>query len=110
MFGYEVREAEDAVAALEVLEADDGVNLLFADVVMPKGMNGFQLAEEATRRCPGLRVLLTSGYPETELERAGLRESGLTLLKKPYSQRELTDALKLIVGTRDCDGKAMVLG
>jgi PAS domain S-box-containing protein len=98
-FGYEVREAQDAVVALEVLQDDAGVNLLFADVVMPKGMNGFQLAEEASRRYPGLRVLLTSGYPETELERAGSRESGFTLLKKPYSQRELTDALKSIVET-----------
>ena len=97
-FGYEVREAQDAVVALEVLQDDAGVNLLFADVVMPKGMNGFQLAEEASRRYPGLRVLLTSGYPETELERAGSRESGFTLLKKPYSQRELTDALNSIIG------------
>jgi PAS domain S-box-containing protein len=97
-FGYEVREAQDAVAALEVLEKDGEVNLLFTDVVMPTGMNGFQLAEEASRRYPGFRVVLTSGYPETELERTGLRESGFTLLKKPYSQRELTDALNSIIG------------
>jgi two-component system, chemotaxis family, CheB/CheR fusion protein len=98
-FGHEVREAGDATTALEVLREDSGVNILFTDVVMPKGMNGFQLAKEASRRYPGLRVLLTSGYPEIELEKTGLGESDFTLLKKPFSPRELTDALSLINGT-----------
>jgi hypothetical protein len=33
------------------------ISLLFTDVVLPKGLNGLQLAEEATRRRPGLKVL-----------------------------------------------------
>ncbi len=68
----------------------DGIDLLFTDVVMPKGMNGFELAEEATRHHNGLRVLLTSGYLETELEKSGLPDSKFRLLRKPYSNEELS--------------------
>jgi CheY-like chemotaxis protein len=78
--GYEVREAPDAVGALEILRECDDVDILFTDVVMPKGMNGFQLDQKASRHNPGLRVLLTSGYPETEFTKAGLQESGFALL------------------------------
>ncbi|MBT3361226.1 MAG: PAS domain S-box protein, partial [Rhodospirillales bacterium] len=53
--GYNTREAEDAFAALEMLREDDNVDVLFSDVVMPKGMNGLELAREVTELHPGLR-------------------------------------------------------
>jgi YesN/AraC family two-component response regulator len=79
------------------LKGADVIDLLFTDVVMPKGMNGFELAEEATSHHNGLRVLLTSGYPETELEKSGLPDSKFRLLRKLYSNEELSDALKPIL-------------
>ena len=93
-YGFVTREAEDGVAALEVLEQDDSIDVLFSDVVMPKGMSGLDLAQEATRRYPGLKVVLTSGYPEAELEKSGLLQSGYSLLGKPYSNEQLREALK----------------
>ena len=50
--GYQVHAAADAASALRILEADPAIDLLFTDVVLPGGMNGRQLADEAQRRRP----------------------------------------------------------
>ena len=59
--GYRVLEARNGKVALQLLDANR-VDLLFTDVVMPGGMNGRQLADEAVRRRPKLKVLFTTGY------------------------------------------------
>jgi CheY-like chemotaxis protein len=45
--GYQVLEAGNGKAALEILAAHPRVDLLFTDVGLPGGMNGRQLAEAA---------------------------------------------------------------
>jgi CheY-like chemotaxis protein len=51
---------KNGAVALDVLSRSE-IDLLFTDVVLPGGMNGRQLADEA-RRGPGLKVLFTTGY------------------------------------------------
>ena len=51
--GYQVSEAGSGPAALEILQAGDGFDLLFTDVVMPDGMTGYQLAAAARQLRPG---------------------------------------------------------
>lgn len=63
--GCQVLEAENAAAATRMLEQGVGVDLLFTDVVMPGEPDGRDLGEWARRHRPGLRVLLTSGYPHS---------------------------------------------
>jgi CheY-like chemotaxis protein len=48
--GYRVLEASNGIAALELLEAEKDVRLLFTDVGLPGGLNRWQLADEARRR------------------------------------------------------------
>jgi len=62
--GYEVFEADSGTAALAVLEKDRGIDLVFSDIVMPGGMNGFALAEEVGKQYPEAKVLLTSGFAD----------------------------------------------
>ena len=59
---YRVVVARNAAEALEHLAGVERIDILFSDVVMPGGMNGSQLAVEAQRLRPGIKVLLTSGY------------------------------------------------
>ena len=90
--GYRVLTAGDGPEALEILEAESEIDLLFSDIVMPRGMTGDELAREAKRGRPGLQVLLTSGYPPAELrERRSLNE--FRVLQKPY---RLDDLLHVI--------------
>jgi signal transduction histidine kinase len=94
--GYHVTAAHDGASALAMLEAHGPVDLLFTDVVMPGGMNGRQLAEEAKRRQPGLKVLFTSGYAESVIVHQGKLDPGVSLLTKPY---RIEDLLKKIRAT-----------
>jgi len=62
--GYRTRFAGKAAEALAMLDRIDGAcDLIFSDVVMPGGMDGFELVARAKARWPKLKVLLTSGYP-----------------------------------------------
>ena len=74
--GYRVIEAPNALAALDTLDRVPGIDLMFTDVVMPGGMNGRQLADEAVRRRPGLKVLFTTGYTRNAIVHHGRLDPG----------------------------------
>jgi DNA-binding response OmpR family regulator len=56
---------------------------------MPGGVNGRQLAEEAVRRRPGLKVLYTTGYTRNAIVHHGRLDPGIDLITKPYSFQDL---------------------
>ena len=89
-FGFRVLTAASAEAAVPVLQGGERLDLLFSDVVLPGDMNGTALAALALRLRPGLRVLLTSGYPGDSLGEAGR----FSLLRKPYLRRDLVASLE----------------
>src|SRR5688572_11568383 len=60
--GYRVLGAADARSALQGVEQDPAIDLLFTDVGLPNGVNGRQLADEVMRMRPSIRVLFTTGY------------------------------------------------
>ncbi|MGB0588649.1 MAG: ATP-binding protein [Myxococcota bacterium] len=81
--GYSVLTAEDGTHGLELLEANDGIQLVVSDVVMPR-LGGVELAELVRSRYPKLPVILMSGYGPgaSELE-------GIAQLHKPFTIDEL---------------------
>ena len=90
--GYAPREAEDGPAALAQLAAAP-VDLMFSDVVMPGGMDGFELAERVRAAYPMVKVLLTSGFAEERASSGRTLPAGLSLLHKPYRRIELARAI-----------------
>ena len=66
---------------------------------MPGGMNGAQLAVEARRLRPELKVLLTSGYVG-EASAQGPIAQDMDLLSKPYRRDELAQKLRVVLGRR----------
>lgn len=91
-FGYRVLTAGNGPEALSILDRESDIDLLFSDVVMPNGMSGDELARRASEIRPGLKVLLTSGYPAPDLrERQVLGE--FRVLRKPYRAEDLMRAL-----------------
>ena len=95
--GYGVMTASDARIALDLLRDPARIDILFSDVVMPGGMNGAQLAEEARKLRPNLKVLLTSGYTATAT--VGVRElpADVQLLRKPYLREDLAAKLQTVL-------------
>jgi CheY-like chemotaxis protein len=86
--GYTVLHASSGPKALDVLEANPGVTLLFTDVVMPE-MTGKVLADEARKRNPAIKVLYTTGYTQNAIVHNGVLDSDARLLMKPYSLSDL---------------------
>ena len=92
--GYEVREAASATEAHSIWEREiEHVVLVVADVVMPGGVSGHQIAERMRRRKPGLHVLYVSGYAD-EAMREELGKSAL-FLEKPFTPDELLRRVRL---------------
>jgi PAS domain S-box-containing protein len=88
--GYEVLVASSGQGALDVLARSEGIDVLFTDVIMPNGMSGGELAEEARRLRPDLKVLFASGYFEGALVRDGDLAAATThFLVKPYRKKDL---------------------
>ena len=95
--GYQVVSAVTAARALEILRSDQPVDLLFSDVVIPGGANGAQLAVEARRVRPRLKVLLTSGYAAAALSLEHGLPDTLEFVGKPYEREELAHKVRLAI-------------
>ncbi len=92
--GYRVLTASDAASALRALEAGSDVDLLFTDIGLPGGVNGRQLADEALKRFPGLRVLFTTGYTRNAVIHHGRLDPGVNLITKPFTQTSLAEKVR----------------
>ena len=97
-FGWEVLTAPDGPSALSVLRRDADIDVLFTDIVMPRGMNGLELARQARRLRPELRVLLASGYPASVLasDHGAGEQDEFPFLSKPYRAAELANKLRAL--------------
>lgn len=91
--GYDTLEAGDASGALELLRSDPGIQLLFSDVVLAGDVSGFELVRQARQLRPELPALLTSGYEFPASGSPDVAPSGVALLRKPYRQEQLGEAL-----------------
>ena len=92
--GYAVIEADSGLAALLVIGREEPIDVLFTDIVMPGGMTGIDLAHEARRRRPELKVLFTSGYAEPAAVKGSMLTTNVDWLGKPYSINELDAKLR----------------
>ncbi len=89
-FGYDVVEAGDGLQALEVLQENLDIDLMFSDVVMPGGLNGFDLAQAAQGLRPGLKIVHTSGYPKGAMvHQDEPRFKDGYIIMKPYRRDDL---------------------
>jgi DNA-binding NtrC family response regulator len=98
--GYNAVRARDAESAFAVLRERTDLALLFTDVVLPGGINGRKLAEEAVRLRPGLKVLFTSGYTPNAIIHGGILDPDVELLSKPFTAEALAEKLRAILRGR----------
>jgi len=87
--GHQVTTAVDGLDAVAKLEQGE-FDVVCSDVAMPNGMSGIELAERVRVRYPGAGLILTSGYPRSEL---GKLPEGTLFLAKPYRLAQLLEAL-----------------
>lgn len=85
--GYRVLEASTGEEAQVVFRSGEAIEILFSDVELGRGMNGFALATWVRETYPGVRVLLTSGVARMAEEAGHLCDG--PFLSKPYSHQDL---------------------
>jgi signal transduction histidine kinase/CheY-like chemotaxis protein len=102
--GYTCLRATSGKEALEVLRRSPNVDLLFSDVIMPGGMDGYELALALRKERPEVKVLLTSGFTRKREEylngdAAYVGRLASQLLSKPYGRSDLAAAVRLTLDT-----------
>jgi PAS domain S-box-containing protein len=98
--GYRVLEAFDGREALAVFDREtDTIDGIVLDVVMPV-MGAKELLPELIARRPDLPILLTSGYSESEARRLTAAYPGAAFIQKPYTARQIVQALEEVLGGR----------
>jgi CheY-like chemotaxis protein len=96
-WGHIVLEATDGPEALRLCEEHHGpIDLLLTDVVMP-GMTGVELGRRVTRLRPNSRTLYMSGYVDTEMVRAAIRDVGGDFLAKPFARDALLAKVEAVL-------------
>jgi CheY-like chemotaxis protein len=92
---FTVIEADNGSRALEIIEREPGIDLLFTDIVMP-GINGFELGRLARERRPHLPVLYATGYAASY----SASEKNADVLPKPYREMDLTAKLRNLLAVQ----------
>ena len=94
--GYQTLVAANGPEALAILSRDQPVDLLFTDIVMPAGISGTDLAREASRLRPDLKVLLSSGYAREANQLRSARVE-FPFIAKPYRPAALEQKLEEVL-------------
>ena len=92
--GYRTMVAPNGDAALAILKAERGINLIFTDLVMPGRLDGLALAEEARRLDLGVKIVFTSGYVGHAALKQRLPGRQEVFVHKPYRTHELATAIE----------------
>lgn len=88
-WGHQTLSASDQDEALLVLRSPRHIDALFTDIYLKTAVNGgFELAQQAIKLRPALRILYTTGNSLTEKMKALLVE-GTHFLRKPYDEEHL---------------------
>lgn len=99
--GYQVKTAQSVKQAIEHLEDDDGIKVVFSDVVLPDG-DAFILVERIRQSFPSVGVILASGYFDSRGGCDRALSQGIPFIYKPYSLPELLSLIrKTIDGDKD---------
>ncbi len=93
--GHDVADVGDGLDAMVVL-GEAPVDLLLADVVMP-GLDGIELARQAAKEQPGIKVMFITGFAAVALRAREETPKGTRILSKPFHLRELVDQVNGIL-------------
>jgi two-component system, response regulator PdtaR len=92
--GFDVVEAVNADEAIQMLERDSAIQLIFTDIDMPGSMNGIKLAGAVRERWPPVMIIVTSGHFKVE---AGDLPWDARFISKPYQPDQIVNAIRELV-------------
>src|SRR6516165_1498104 len=98
---YGVLPAHDAVGGLGFIKQPGiRIDLMLTDVVLP-GISGRDLAREAIKARPDLKVLFMTGYSHNAIVHQGRLDSDVALIQKPITQDQLATRIRSLLDERE---------
>ena len=94
-YGYNVLEAENAYAAIEIMNSGKNIDLLFSDIMMPGKMSGTDLSSWAAENYPDIKIILTTGFDKKSFKKDSSISPSIPVLHKPYSKAQLAMQVRL---------------
>jgi two-component system cell cycle sensor histidine kinase/response regulator CckA len=99
--GYQVLEAANGEAALDILRSHTGgIDLVISDVMMPN-MDGPTLAREIRKLRPNLKMLFISGYAEEAFKKSLESMDSFVFLPKPFTLKQLAAKVKEVMSDEE---------
>jgi CheY-like chemotaxis protein len=89
--GFIVFEAENAGRAIEILQREPGIHILFTDIDMPGSMDGLRLSAAVRDRWPPVKIIVTSGHRTVEITDL---PDGSVFFSKPYRHAQVVESIK----------------
>ena len=107
-YGYEVLEASNGRDALQVLAKCRSLpSLILLDLAMPI-MGGDELVPILDEKYPGLKIIVSSGYPEEDARKGFPSKSVVGFLQKPYTIVKLADKTEQALGRGPTHGVRII--
>jgi CheY-like chemotaxis protein len=95
--GHQVLIARTGAEALALIKAGNPIDILLTDLVMPGQMSGVALAEAAAAVAPGIKIVVTTGYPS----HPELLRSQIPVLPKPFTRQDLDTMIRAQLAPQD---------
>ncbi|HEY3488826.1 MAG TPA: PAS domain-containing protein [Candidatus Deferrimicrobiaceae bacterium] len=96
--GYRVLVAADGVEGVELAKQHLGeIRLVLSDIVMPR-LGGCEMADRIEEMCPGVGIVLMSGYTEESVAQQGAMGKGRGYLQKPFRPAALVRKIREAMG------------
>ncbi|HBK47736.1 MAG TPA: hypothetical protein DDZ67_15165 [Xanthomonadaceae bacterium] len=94
-YGFDCHDCGDVHAAMQLIEANPRIDVLFSDIHFPGGLSGVDLAAWAMQAPRAIPVLLTSGLAAEYVEQ--ILPEGAAFLEKPYTPEQLLQAIRSVM-------------
>jgi len=91
LHGIVVIEADSGSRAMEKLREEGPFDVVVSDIAMPGKVSGLDVAREVAENHPDVRVILTSGHPQSHFSPLPMNTQ---FLSKPYRVRQLVELLR----------------
>jgi len=92
--GYLVLETDNSDGAMELMNADDTIDLLFSDIIIPGQIDGHELARWTRANYPRYKILLTTGLRTELFDEEAIYADNLHLMRKPYTLEKLALSIR----------------
>jgi len=99
--GYRVFGAGTGRAALSIADGEGGIDLVFADVMLPGGVSSVALIAKLRERHPHIKALLTSGFNDSMITHRSMLNGSIDVLPKPYELSDLALRVRAVLDSEE---------